>query len=90
MKKKKSTIEIIEEAEKNGKVCFMTVDGLYSANLVDFLEQPTEGLLYDLNRDKVTVLSWISADNPKWENDYAVSMVIEFLHKFYLEHKESN
>lgn len=41
---------------------------------MELIKQPTGGLLYDLNRDQVTILS--SLDDPKWVNDYASSMVI--------------
>jgi len=60
---------------KEGKVCIMTIDGLMEADLDGFISQPTEGILYDLNRDRVTVLSFIEG-NPKWINDFAVGLVI--------------
>ena len=41
------------------------------------VNQPVEGLLYDLNRDEATILTWI--DDPKWINDYACAMVIRYL-----------
>jgi len=68
---------LILQKEKEGKVCFMTVDGLASIDTEEFIKQPTEGLLYDLNRDKVTILSFM--DEPKWVNDYAVALVISKL-----------
>lgn len=78
-KKKTSTEEvkdlILQKAKENRVV--MTFEGLMSMDLDEIIKQPTEGLLYDLNRDKATVLSWI--DDPKWVNDFAVAMVIEKL-----------
>jgi hypothetical protein len=78
--------KLILDAEKDGKVVFMTPDGPYIANLDDFISQPSEGILYDLNRDRLTVLTFI--DDPKWVNDYAVGMVIRRL-KEKLEKAES-
>jgi hypothetical protein len=46
---------------------------------VTIFHQPTDGLLYDLNRDEATVL--ILIDDPKWINDYAVCKVIRTLKK---------
>ena len=43
-------------------------------DLEELIAQPTQGLLYDLNRDSATVLTFI--DDPKWVNDYAVGLVI--------------
>ena len=40
----------------------------------EFIKQPTEGMLYDLNRSDVVVFTFI--DDPKWINDYAVAKVI--------------
>ena len=70
---------ILEQAKKN-KIVYMTSEGLMVADLDDFLKQPAEGILYDLNRDRVTVLSFL--DNPKWVNDLAVGQVITRLKEY--------
>jgi len=67
---------ILEEARK-GNVVLNTFEGLMVANLDGLIKQPTDGLLYDLNRDKATVMTLIK--DPKWINDYAVALVIEKL-----------
>ena len=51
------------------------------ADLEEIIKQPTEGLLYDLNRDRATVLTLM--DDPKWVNDFAVGLVITKLKKYY-------
>lgn len=74
----KSVKEIVLEAEKAGDIVFMTCDGLMRTKLDKFISQPTEELLYDLNRDRTTVLSWLDA--PKvgelWINNFAAMLVI--------------
>jgi hypothetical protein len=70
----KSLRDIVLQKEKEGKVVFMTIDGPMEADLEKFIEQPTEGILYDLNRGREVVLSFI--EDPKWVNDFAVSLVI--------------
>jgi hypothetical protein len=81
----KSLKEIVLEAEKAGDIVFMTWDGLMRTKLDKFISQPTEGLLYDLNRDKATVLSFI--DDPKrnkfWVNNYAAMLTISKLKEYY-------
>ena len=72
-------IELIQKKEKEGKIVIMTFEGLQEMNLKDMIKQPPEGILYDLNRDKMTVLTFIK--DPKWINDYAVGLVITELKK---------
>jgi hypothetical protein len=74
----KSLKEIVLEAEKTNEVVFMTVDGLMSVDLDKFISQPTEGLLYDLNRDRVTCLTWLddSEVGKFWINNFAAMLVI--------------
>ena len=69
---------VLEEAQK-GNVVVMTIDGAMTMPLKRIINQPTIGLLYDLNRDSATVLTWIK--DPKWVNDYAVLQVITELKK---------
>lgn len=52
----------------------MTIDGLKSVNIDKFVSQPTEGLLYDLNRDRGTVLTFM--DDLTRINNFAVMLVI--------------
>jgi hypothetical protein len=74
----KSLKETVLEAEKKGKVVFMTIDGPMSVDLDKFISQPTKGLLYDLNRDRVTCLTWL--DDPEmcelWINNFCAMKVI--------------
>ena len=68
---------ILEEA-KNGFLVIAGFEGLQKAKLSEIVKQPVEGLLYDLNRDPVTILTFIN--DPKWVNDYASMQVIRLLH----------
>lgn len=77
--------EVLEEYKK-GNIVFMTIEGPTIAPLVEFLKQPAEGILYDLNRDRLTVLTYINEE--KWVNDFAVSVVIEVLKKSLDEAEE--
>ena len=82
MKKEKEKFrDMILQKEKEGKIVFMTIEGPMSVDLEEFIKQPTEGLLYDLNRDRVTVLTFI--DDVKWVNDFAVGLVIAKLKESY-------
>jgi hypothetical protein len=65
---------LIYANEKDGRVVINTIEGLMVAKLDEIILQPTEGLLYDLNRDRATVSAFL--DDPKWINDYACALVI--------------
>ena len=67
---------LVLQKEKEGKVVFLTLDGFISVDLESFIQQPTEGILYDLNRDRATVLTLMSES---WFNDFAVGSVIKKL-----------
>lgn len=66
----------IREKEKEGKICLMTYEGLMTCDLNEFINQPAEGILYDLNRDRATTLTLASEEDLRWINDYAVAVVI--------------
>jgi hypothetical protein len=68
--------KILEEY-KNGNIVIATPEGLQGTKLSEFIKQPVDGLLYDLNRNEAVVLTFI--DDPKWINDYAVCQVIRAL-----------
>ena len=68
--------KILEEY-KNGNVVIATPEGLQGTKLSEFIKQPTDGLLYDLNRNEAVILTFIY--DPKWVNDYAVCQVIREL-----------
>ena len=75
--------------EVNGEIVFWAVDGLYSGPIKEFIKQPTEEILYDLNRDKVTTLSMRNKFPKRWVNDYAVAVTITAL-KARIEELERN
>ena len=68
--------KILSEYE-NGNVVIATSEGLQGTKLSEFIKQPVDGLLYDLNRSEMVVLTFI--DDPKWVNDFAVCKVIRAL-----------
>lgn len=67
---------VLAESRK-GNVVVMGIEGPMAGPLEEFIKQPAEGILYDLNRLPEVVMTFI--DDPKWVNDYAVSMVIRRL-----------
>lgn len=78
----------IREKQQEGKVCFMTCEGLMTCDLKDFVSQPAEGILYDLNRDRATTMALASEDNLRWINDYAVAEVITELKRIIDERND--
>lgn len=60
---------LIKEEEAKGNVVVQNCDGLERINLQHLVNQPSDGILYDLNRDKATCMSLI--DKVGWINNYA-------------------
>lgn len=65
--------DILEQYDK-GNIVIAGFDGLQVCKLDDFLLQPVDGMLYDLNRLESVVLTFLP--DKKWINDYAVAKVI--------------
>jgi hypothetical protein len=86
MADKEKCEEIILEEHKNGNVVTFTIEGPVAHNLKEFIKQPVDGLLYDLNRLEEVALSLI--DDPKYVNDFAVAKVIRELYRQLEELKE--
>ena len=66
----------ILESYKQGNICFATVDGVRTCKMEDFVTQPLEGMLYDINRDKATILHHLG--DPKWINDLALTHLLQY------------
>lgn len=67
---------VIAEYAK-GNVIIQTIEGAHVMPLKEFIKQPVDGILYDLNRNEAVILTFI--DDPKWVNDYAMCKVIREL-----------
>lgn len=76
---RKELIELLRKNTQEGKVMFENIEGLVSASLDEFIKQPAESMLYDLNRDMATCMAFI--DKPTWINNYACCVVIKALKK---------
>ena len=71
----------LEDIVNKGGIFFMACDGIHTMNMDEFLSQPADGILYDLNRDEATTktLARNNELNPRWINDLAVAYVIKAL-----------
>lgn len=68
---------ILAERDK-GNIIVRGLDGVVmSMNLDEFVKQPADGMLYDLNRLEEISLTFLA--DPKWVNDFAVAMTIRKL-----------
>lgn len=68
---------ILAERDKGNIVFWGLENELMAANLDEFVKQPADGILYDLNRSEEISLTFIA--DKKWVNDFAVALVIRKL-----------
>jgi len=79
-KQKKKWSEIVLEEQDKGNVVFLCVDSVIVAPIKEIVKQPTDGLLWDLNRDRVTALTFMDQEGMiHWVNNFAVALVIREL-----------
>lgn len=67
--------KVLAEWDK-GNLVYADVDGLKSIKFEDFIKQPLEGMLYDINRCLPVIVTYI--DDPKWVNDFALTKLVEY------------
>lgn len=72
-------IDIINDEYKKGNIVVNKSESTSVVyNLTDFIKQPVDGILYDLNRLEEVVITHGSVDG-KWLNDFAVTKTIRAL-----------
>lgn len=76
----KEILDKIIELKKVNKIVFMTEEGLMTSNIEDIINQPIEGLLYDLNRDDATLSTMANSKSLRWVNDMALVNVLKFIY----------
>lgn len=77
--------KILEEYDR-GKICFATIDGICSIDIDKALEKPLNDILYDINRNKATILA--SINDVKWVNDLALTTILENYYNKVMTQKE--
>ncbi len=76
---KKFSKLVLAERDK-GNVVFLALDEIISMPVKDIVKQPVDGLLWDLNRDEATALSFMDEEGMiHWVNNFAVALVIREL-----------
>lgn len=67
--------KVLSEWDK-GNLVYADIEGLKSIKFEDFIKQSLDGMLYDINRDTATILTFI--EEPKWVNDFALTKLLEY------------
>ena len=77
---KKKWSEIVLEERDKGNVVYIAIDTVCVAPVKEIIKQPVDGLLWDLNRDQVTALTFMDEEGMiHWVNNFAVALVIREL-----------
>ena len=67
--------KVLKEWNK-GNLVYADIEGLKSIKFEEFIKQPLEGMLYDINRNTATILTFL--DDSKWVNDFALTKLLEY------------
>jgi hypothetical protein len=77
---KKKWSEIVLEERDKGNVVYLAIDTALVAPVKEIIKQPVDGLLWDLNRDEATALTFMDKEGMiHWVNNFAVALVIREL-----------
>lgn len=71
--------KLILDEWKNGYIVYDTIDGYEKCKIEDFVKQPIEGQLYDINRDMATCLTLIGEKG--WVNNTASTNLLTYYYK---------
>ena len=77
--------KVLAEWDK-GNLVYADVDGLKSIKFDDFIKQPLEGMLYDINRCLPVIVTYI--EDPKWVNDFALTKLLEYYYNKCKEYEK--
>ena len=67
---------LVMDEWKKGNIVFRSIEGLHRQNIEEFVKQPIEGQLYDINRDMATCLAFI--DEPMGVNNFASHVLLKY------------
>ena len=74
--------QLVLDKREEGKLVYLAHEGPMSIAIEDFLKQPVDGILYDLNRlEEVSLTFMDKEDGLKWVNDFAVALTIRALYE---------
>ena len=79
--------KVLSEWNK-GNLVYADIEGLKSIKFEDFIQQPLDGMLYDINRNLATILTFI--DDPKWVNDFALTKLLEYYYNKCKDYETNN
>ena len=67
---------LVMDEWKKGNIVFRSIEGLHRQKIEEFVRQPIEGQLYDINRDIATCLAFI--DEPMGVNNFASMVLLRY------------
>ena len=78
---RKETNDAVFQSFKDGYIVIYTIDGLVRIPIEKFVEQPLEGMLYDMNHLESVIRTRAAHDDDMgWVNDMAMLKTLEFFY----------
>lgn len=72
--------DIVLSEYAKGNIVYLDIEGTKTIPLKDFVSQPIEGILYDLNRLEENIIVDV-LESQKWINDYALVKLVRHLYE---------
>ncbi len=91
MSDKRKFSELVLEERDKGNVVYLALNEIISGPVKEIVKQPVDGLLWDLNRDEATALTFMDREGMNhWVNNFAVALVIRELKSVITELQTEN
>ena len=68
--------DLVLDARKDGYIVFEDFEGIKKCSLEDFVKQPLDGQLYDINRDWAAIMAFLGEQT--WLNNSACVILLEY------------
>lgn len=79
LKEKAQLTESVFDSFSKGNIVFINEEGFFQSPIEEFVKQPLEGMLYDLNRNEAVIRADANEDKGwRWVHDLSLIKLLEY------------
>jgi hypothetical protein len=87
-KDRKELVDKVLKSIEEGNIVFINEEGFFQSPIEEFVKQPLEGMLYDLNRNEAVIRADAAREDTGWRWVHDLSL-IKLLEYYYNKAKEN-